>query len=260
MRTRNVGANRPIDEFNKLRTNDLVGLGVRVRIHLAALHLIFSPQHVGRWVCQQVVEIENAQIRMTAQEGSRLKPLRQQSGPAGLSGTGLLWVEGRSRKQYEKVIRVLVHGVSHTQIQSLVPFQHLVALERVVREAGLEDHDRVLEQATESVVGRVVDRLREEDCQTIWIRVASTIHPGNGLGDGVVGVGARAIWSREAILVVVVIPELVALLREQLADVSIEDMEGRFPEVPPDYPVLWISTVKDAKAPFGETVFMAGLE
>ena len=34
------------------------------------------------------------------------------------------------------------------------------------------------------------------------------------------------------------------------------DMDGEFPKEVPDYPVLWISTVKGKKAPFGETIFL----
>jgi predicted metal-dependent peptidase len=38
--------------------------------------------------------------------------------------------------------------------------------------------------------------------------------------------------------------------------VYLTDLYGRFPQVEPDYPVLWISVTKDKKAPWGETVFM----
>lgn len=37
--------------------------------------------------------------------------------------------------------------------------------------------------------------------------------------------------------------------------VILTDLDGAFPDKAPSYPVLWVSTVKDGKAPFGETVF-----
>lgn len=38
--------------------------------------------------------------------------------------------------------------------------------------------------------------------------------------------------------------------------IFLTDLEGVFPEVEPDYPVLWLSTKRGSKAPFGETVYM----
>ena len=38
--------------------------------------------------------------------------------------------------------------------------------------------------------------------------------------------------------------------------VYLTDLYGRFPNEEPDYPVLWISIIKDEVAPWGETVFM----
>lgn len=38
--------------------------------------------------------------------------------------------------------------------------------------------------------------------------------------------------------------------------VYLTDLCGRFPESAPEYPVLWLSTVKEAKAPWGETVYL----
>ncbi|HZR47018.1 MAG TPA: VWA-like domain-containing protein, partial [Candidatus Manganitrophaceae bacterium] len=37
--------------------------------------------------------------------------------------------------------------------------------------------------------------------------------------------------------------------------IYLSDLEGSFPERPPEFPVLWVSTTKD-EAPFGETVFL----
>jgi predicted metal-dependent peptidase len=34
------------------------------------------------------------------------------------------------------------------------------------------------------------------------------------------------------------------------------DLLGRFPEVAPNYPVLWVSTNENAVAPFGETTYL----
>ena len=36
------------------------------------------------------------------------------------------------------------------------------------------------------------------------------------------------------------------------------DLEGDFPDSPPEFPMLWITTVKH-DAPFGEVVFMEGV-
>lgn len=38
--------------------------------------------------------------------------------------------------------------------------------------------------------------------------------------------------------------------------IFLTDLEGVFPENEPDYPVLWLSTKRNAKAPFGETVYL----
>lgn len=38
--------------------------------------------------------------------------------------------------------------------------------------------------------------------------------------------------------------------------IILTDLEGEFPNKEPDYPVLWISTTPNRKAPFGETVFL----
>lgn len=38
--------------------------------------------------------------------------------------------------------------------------------------------------------------------------------------------------------------------------IYLTDMVGTFPDVPPDYPVLWVSTSKGVTAPWGETVFL----
>ena len=38
--------------------------------------------------------------------------------------------------------------------------------------------------------------------------------------------------------------------------IFLTDLEGDFPLNEPDYPVLWLSTKRNAKAPFGETVFL----
>lgn len=37
--------------------------------------------------------------------------------------------------------------------------------------------------------------------------------------------------------------------------IYLSDLDGAFPERPPEFPVLWVSTTKD-EAPFGETVFL----
>jgi len=37
--------------------------------------------------------------------------------------------------------------------------------------------------------------------------------------------------------------------------IYLTDLYGRFPQQEPDYPVLWISTTKDKKAPFGTTIY-----
>ena len=37
--------------------------------------------------------------------------------------------------------------------------------------------------------------------------------------------------------------------------VYLTDLYGRFPDKEPDYPVLWVSTTKDQKAPFGTTIY-----
>lgn len=38
--------------------------------------------------------------------------------------------------------------------------------------------------------------------------------------------------------------------------IFLTDLQGIFPDKAPDYPVLWLSTTRDAVAPFGETVFL----
>lgn len=38
--------------------------------------------------------------------------------------------------------------------------------------------------------------------------------------------------------------------------IFLTDLDGIFPESEPDYPVLWLSTKRNSKAPFGETVFL----
>ncbi len=38
--------------------------------------------------------------------------------------------------------------------------------------------------------------------------------------------------------------------------IYLTDLMGDFPDTPPQYPVLWISTTRDAKAPFGTTIYM----
>jgi len=38
--------------------------------------------------------------------------------------------------------------------------------------------------------------------------------------------------------------------------IYLTDLEGTFPSVEPDYPVLWISTTRNKVAPFGTTVFL----
>lgn len=40
--------------------------------------------------------------------------------------------------------------------------------------------------------------------------------------------------------------------------IYLTDLEGSFPETPPPYPVLWVSTNKSIKAPFGTTIYMDG--
>jgi predicted metal-dependent peptidase len=40
--------------------------------------------------------------------------------------------------------------------------------------------------------------------------------------------------------------------------VYLTDMYGDFPDRPPIYPTLWISTTKDTKGPFGQTVYFNG--
>lgn len=44
--------------------------------------------------------------------------------------------------------------------------------------------------------------------------------------------------------------------KEIACAVFFTDMEGPFPQDPPDYPVLWISTSKQLKAPWGQTVYL----
>lgn len=41
--------------------------------------------------------------------------------------------------------------------------------------------------------------------------------------------------------------------------VYITDMFGTFPEVPPPFPVIWLSTTEHFEAPFGETVYVEGV-
>lgn len=51
-------------------------------------------------------------------------------------------------------------------------------------------------------------------------------------------------------------PALKAIEEDQVVcAVCITDLEGTFPQVPPDYPVIWLATKKHT-APFGETVFV----
>lgn len=40
--------------------------------------------------------------------------------------------------------------------------------------------------------------------------------------------------------------------------IYLTDMEGSFPSEPPPFPVLWISTTKEAQAPFGTTLYLNG--
>jgi predicted metal-dependent peptidase len=50
--------------------------------------------------------------------------------------------------------------------------------------------------------------------------------------------------------------EAIELDGQAVCAVCISDLDGTFPDIPPSIPVLWLSTVEDATAPFGEVVYV----
>lgn len=46
------------------------------------------------------------------------------------------------------------------------------------------------------------------------------------------------------------------LAPQPLCMVYLTDLYGPFPDVPPDFPVLWVSITPDLEAPFGETIYI----